>query len=216
MKQRRIKELAINHYEQGSLVEYTPSREEEYAPVLAQAEARQDLRFHMTYPDGETLVVIPWEKVASVKVLYRIEDATAPIDTICGGGAAGLVTIAPSAEPDVAIIVDDVCKLYADPYQLLASVTLGDETLEVTNAIPSDFYDACLNGDFDWRITINGTTSPWMSENEQVGETMNLSASFNYTCGEYTEGDTVSVTVEVKYKGETGTITIPNVAVYMD
>ena len=134
-----------------------------------------------------------------------------------GGEAVDLVTLTPQAEPNVYITVEDVCAIFASPAQLLASVTLGGETLEVANSIPSDFYTTCANGDFDWRMTIDGTTSPWMSENEPIGGTItNWNAHIDYTYGQYNEGDTVSVTVDVKYKGETGKITIPNVPIHMD
>lgn len=87
MKQRRIKELTINHYEQGSSVAYTPSRTEEYAAVLAQAEAHQDLRFHATSNSVENIVILPWESVISVSATYETADVTAPTDTICGAEA---------------------------------------------------------------------------------------------------------------------------------
>lgn len=83
MKQRRIKKLDIFHYEQGSSVQYTPSMEEEYAPVLAQAEAHQDLRFHATVNNAETLIILPWESVISVIATYETVDVAAPTDTIC-------------------------------------------------------------------------------------------------------------------------------------
>lgn len=86
MKQRRIKELAINHYEQGASVEYTPSREEEYAAVLAQAEAHQDLRFHAEINSVEVLIILPWETVASVYATYETVDVAAPTDAICDEG----------------------------------------------------------------------------------------------------------------------------------
>ena len=81
MKQRRIKELTINHYEQGSSVSYTPSRTEEYAAVLAQAEAHQDLRFQY----NDKILILPWETVAEVNATYETADVTAPTDAICGG-----------------------------------------------------------------------------------------------------------------------------------
>lgn len=84
MKQRRIKELSINHYEQGASVAYTPSREEEYASVLAQAEAHQDLRFHMESDGVETLVILPWDSVIGVYATYETADVAAPTDAICG------------------------------------------------------------------------------------------------------------------------------------
>lgn len=83
MKQRRIKELTINHYEQGSSVQYTPSRTEEYAAVLAQAEAHQDLRFHATSNNVENIVILPWESVIGVYAIYETADVTAPTDAIC-------------------------------------------------------------------------------------------------------------------------------------
>lgn len=85
MKQRRIKELTINHYEQGSSVSYTPSRTEEYAPVLAQAEAHQDLRFHAEINSVETLIILPWESVIGVYATYETADVAAPHDDICDG-----------------------------------------------------------------------------------------------------------------------------------
>lgn len=83
MKQRRIKELTINHYEHGSSVQYTPSRTEEYAPVLAQAEAHQDLRFHTKINSVETLIILPWESVIGVYATYETAEVTAPTDAIC-------------------------------------------------------------------------------------------------------------------------------------
>lgn len=85
MKQRRIKELTINHYEQGGSVQYTPSRTEEYAPVLAQAEAHQDLRFHAEINSTEVIVILPWETVISVNATYETAEVPAPTDAICGG-----------------------------------------------------------------------------------------------------------------------------------
>lgn len=95
MKQRRIKELTINHYEQGSSVAYTPSRTEEYAPVLAQAEAHQDLRFHATSNSVENIVILPWESVIGVYATYETADVTAPTDAICGGEEAGRFVVKP-------------------------------------------------------------------------------------------------------------------------
>lgn len=83
MKQRKIKELTINHYEQGSSVSYTPSRTEEYAPVLAQAEAHQDLRFHAEVNSTETMIILPWESVISVSATYETAEVPAPTDAIC-------------------------------------------------------------------------------------------------------------------------------------
>lgn len=79
MKQRKIKELTINHYEQGGSVQYTPSRTEEYATVLAQAEAHQDLRFH----HNDKILILPWETVAEVYATYETAEVTAPTDAIC-------------------------------------------------------------------------------------------------------------------------------------
>lgn len=83
MKQRRIKELTVNHYEQGSSVSYTPSRTEEYASVLAQAEAHQDLRFHATSNNVENIVILPWESVIGVYATYETAEVPAPTDAIC-------------------------------------------------------------------------------------------------------------------------------------
>lgn len=83
MKQRRIKELQVMHYENGGTVHYTPSRTEEYAPVLAQAEAHQDLRFHATSNNVENIVILPWESVIGVYATYETADVTAPHDDIC-------------------------------------------------------------------------------------------------------------------------------------
>lgn len=53
--------------------------------VAAQAEEHRDLRYHVAVNDRDTLMVIPWEKVAYVRVSYRTEDADAPNDDICDG-----------------------------------------------------------------------------------------------------------------------------------
>lgn len=76
MIQRKIEEIEI--YTSGS-VSYTPDMEEEYAAVLAQAEAHQDLRFHY----NDKILILPWETVAQVNATYETADVTAPTDAIC-------------------------------------------------------------------------------------------------------------------------------------
>lgn len=83
MKKRTYLVTEVNYFANDAIQRGGTNNPDEAQAVLAQAEARQDLRFHVTYPDGESLVVIPWEKVASVRGVYRIEDADAPTDTIC-------------------------------------------------------------------------------------------------------------------------------------
>lgn len=116
MKQRRIKELSISHYEQGVVDSYIPSRTEEYASVLAQAEAHQDLRFHAQINGVEILVIFPWESVSGVIATYETVDVTAPHDDICDGvmkkdgirivtlGEGSLISIATDTETGEAYV----------------------------------------------------------------------------------------------------------------
>lgn len=80
MIQRKIEEISINT---SGNVSYTPDMEEEYAAVLAQAEAHQDLRFRY----NDKILILPWETVSEVYATYETADVTAPTDTICGGEA---------------------------------------------------------------------------------------------------------------------------------
>ena len=152
MKQRRIKELTINHYEQGSSVAYTPSRTEEYAPVLAQAEAHQDLRFHTQINSVETLIILPWESVISVFATYETADVTAPTDTICGGAAdGGLELVLQDAEViDASQLIyynrpSEGCRIEYPSFDTIVKQVLLDG-VDITYEMDGAVYTANTNG----------------------------------------------------------------------
>ena len=202
MKQRRIKELTINHYEQGSSVAYTPSRTEEYAPVLAQAEAHQDLRFHATVNNAETLIILPWESVIGVYASYETADVTAPNDTICNGSSADsfevkmLDEIPRSATRIIASgDIPQVCSLIISPFAAIESMSYNGEA--VSN---KQFYQAldegkatleipgfAMNDDGDFAKTIDcGVTSGEETVTMRftyMGAATNVTATFPYSRG---------------------------------
>lgn len=133
MKQRRIKELQVNHYEGGGSVNYSPSREEEYAAVLAQAEAHQDLRFHTEINSEEVLIILPWESVIGVYATYETADVPAPTDAICdeGGEAQGRLVVTVN-EPmgDITLYDDDGC--FVTPPSFYSGITATFDGVPLT------------------------------------------------------------------------------------
>lgn len=67
----------------NSNASYAPDSADEYAAVVEQALAGQDLRFHSTTADGTGLTIIPYENVGEVLATYEIQDVTLPEDSIC-------------------------------------------------------------------------------------------------------------------------------------
>lgn len=181
MKQRRIKELTINHYEQGSSVTYTPSRTEEYAPVLAQAEAHQDLRFHAEVNSVETLIILPWESVISVSATYETADVAAPHDDICDGYCA---------KKGLNIELKDISsKCYTLDGASLASMSfvVGGETITVTaldgdvsGLIKAKTYDCeAVDAEITYEMVLSEGTA-----------TLTITATYN--------GDTVTKTISAE------------------
>lgn len=187
MKQRRIKELTINHYEQGSSVSYTPSRTEEYAAVLAQAEAHQDLRFHATSNNVENIVILPWESVIGVNATYETVDVAAPTDTICGGGETpSALVVTPKTPIDSVGIVHQPgghCTVPAGWYTI-ESVTLNGEPVNL------DTFYANMTERFEYS-----------------GGTVNCD---EHGCSLVVDCDATSVTYKhiFTYEGESCTLTI--------
>lgn len=165
MKQRRIKGLTINHYEQCSSVQYTPSRTEEYAPVLAQAEAHQDLRFHATVNNAETLIILPWESVISVYATYETVDVAAPTDAICGGSDSSKLVVTFNEERlRVGLNSDEApCNVAIWPIAFIDTMTLDGEDIKEAwisayNENPQSAADV-IGGTYDselggWLITV--------------------------------------------------------------
>lgn len=179
MKQRRIQELTINHYEHGASVAYTPSRTEEYAPVLAQAEAHQDLRFHAEINSVETLIILPWESVIGVYATYETADVPAPTDTICGGEVA-----------DFHYTIDDPA--------ILEIVNHGDCVID---SIPIDTFT--ING-----VTYNWDSTPSeMAEITYTLEIGGKTYEYNSAdgapadCADFVDGATVSVKAIGHFRG---------------
>lgn len=179
MKQRRIKELSINHYEQGSSVHYTPSRTEEYAPVLAQAEAHQDLRFHAEINSVETLIILPWESVIGVYATYETVDVAAPTDTICGGEAAN---------PLVLTLINPSESCYVlDNDAIYSFVSTYDDDFHATQSIENE-----LNRAFVTQILFNGED---ITEDESVEGTYELTLV----------NGVATLKITVSYEGHTAT-----------
>lgn len=158
MKQRRIKELTINHYEQGSSVQYTPSREEEYAAVLAQAEAHQDLRFHY----NDNILILPWETVTQVNATYETADVAAPTDTICGGEPTNPLVLK-LIEPSESCYVLDNDAIYS----FVSTYDCGGEE----DCHATQFTEGELNRAFVTQILFNGED---ITEDESVEGTYEL------------------------------------------
>lgn len=184
MKQRRIKELTINHYEQGSSVQYTPSREEEYAPVLAQAEAHQDLRFHAEINSVEVLIILPWESVINVYATYETADVTAPHDDICDGYCA---------KKGLNIELKDISsKCYTLDGASLASMSfvVGGETITVTaldgdvsGLIKAKTYDCeAVNAEIAYEMALSEGTATLTITATYNGETVTKAISAETEC----------------------------------
>ena len=191
MKQRRIKELQVMHYENGGTVNYTPSRAEEYAPVLAQAEAHQDLRFHATVNNAETMIILPWESVIGVYATYETADVTAPTDTICGG-EVGTLELTPKAESEIIVGVYYVktgdCMLDLPMFaEVIKSVVYNGEEIPLA----------------DWsnlNVTINGVKADGYNAGVQIP----------HECGDdsIVAGGTYPVTYVASYNGATASVTV--------
>lgn len=153
MKQRRIKELYISHYELGSTESYTPSREEEYAAVVAQAEAHQDLRFHTEIEGVETLIILPWESVIGVYATYETAEVTAPTDAICESDCSfeitPLVYDPDNFEPFDISEEDDKCWVVVGT-DMMASITFNGETIDDEEGIHAFAEEST--------VTIDGAT----------------------------------------------------------
>lgn len=82
MKKRDYSSVGVKYFANDTIAS-VQIPENETESVAAQAEEHKDLRYHVTGDDGESLVVIPWEKVAAVTITYDTTDVTAPHDSIC-------------------------------------------------------------------------------------------------------------------------------------
>lgn len=202
MKQRRIKEINVIHYENGSIVGYTPSRTEEYAAVLAQAEAHQDLRFHATSNNVENIVILPWESVIGVYATYETAEVATPTDAICNGSSADsfevkmLDEIPRSASSIIASgDIPQVCTLIIKPFAATESMSYNGEPVTI-----QQFYQALeegkaaleipgfvINDDGDFTRTIDcGVTSGEETVTMKftyMGATTNVTATFPYSRG---------------------------------
>lgn len=187
MKQRRIKELTINHYEQGASVAYTPSRTEEYAAVLAQAEAHQDLRFHTEINGTETLIILPWESVISVYATYETADVAAPTDTICGGEPNNPLVLTLISPSESCYVLDN------DAIYSFVS-TYGDD-FHATQSIEAE-----LNRTFVTQILFNGED---ITEDESVEETYELTLV----------NGVATLKITVSYEGYTATQSLTATAI---
>lgn len=184
MKQRRIKELSINHYEQGASVAYTPSRAEEYAAVLAQAEAHQDLRFHAEINSVETLIILPWESVISVNATYETAEVPAPHDDICDGYCD---------KKGLNIELKDISsKCYTLDGANLASMSfvVGGETITVTaldgdvsGLIKAKTYDCeAVNAEIAYEMALSEGTATLTITATYNGETVTKAISAETEC----------------------------------
>lgn len=200
MKQRKIKELNVMHYENGSPVYLTSSRTEEYAAVLAQAEAHQDLRFHATINNAETMIILPWESVIGVYATYETVDVAAPTDAICGGTGVFEVKMLDEIPRSASSIIasgdiPQVCTLIIMPFAATESMSYNGEPVTV-----QQFYQAledgkasleipgfAMNDDGDFTRTIDcGVTSGEETVTMKftyMGAATNVTATFPYSRG---------------------------------
>lgn len=180
MIQRKIEDISINT---SGNVSYTPDMEEEYAAVLAQAEAHQDLRFHY----NDKILILPWETVTQVNATYETADVTAPTDTICGGGETpSALVVTPKTPIDSVGIVHQPgghCTVPAGWYHI-ESVTLHGEPVDI------DTFYANMTERFEYS-----------------GETVNCD---EHGCSLVVDCDATSVTYThiFTYEGESCTLTI--------
>jgi len=191
MKKRTYLVAQVDYFANDAIASIQiPTNEAE--AVAAQAEERKDLRFHLTGDDVESLVVIPWEKVASVMGIYRIADVAAPTDTICGGEAVNPLVLTPKALSDIGedvyyVNIGDCMLIFPGLSVAIQSVSYNGEE------IPSDDWEA-----FD--ITINGAKPDSYYESAQTP----------HECGDTSivAGEKYPVTYTVSYNGATGSVTI--------
>lgn len=196
MKQRRIKELTINHYEQGASVTYTPSRTEEYAPVLAQAEAHQDLRFRAEINSEEVLIILPWESVIGVYATYETADVAATTDTICGGGEVGTLELTPTTFGNKSITYFPTEGILPCSFSIFDVPTYFDGLIYNGNEV--DIYTAKADPSFSYTVkdgVYNSEYASWYIPHE---------------CGDTSihAGDKKDVEFTVKYKGATATAVV--------
>lgn len=195
MIQRKIEEISINT---SGNVSYTPDMEEEYAAVLAQAEAHQDLRFHY----NDNILILPWETVAQVNATYETAEVATPTDAICNGSSADsfevkmLDEIPRSASSIIASgDIPQVCTLIIKPFAATESMSYNGEPVTI-----QQFYQALeegkaaleipgfvINDDGDFTRTIDcGVTSGEETVTMRftyMGAATNVTATFPYSRG---------------------------------
>ena len=199
MKKRNYLSGGVNYFANDAIASI-PIPPNEVEAVAAQAEERKDLRFHLTGDNGEYLVVIPWEKVASVTITYNTTDVAAPTDTICGGADVFEVKMLDDIPRSASSIIasgdiPQVCTLIIMPFAATESMSYNGEP--VTN---KQFYQAldegkatleipgfAMNDDGDFTRTIDcGVTSGEETVTMKftyMGASTNVTATFPYSRG---------------------------------
>lgn len=175
MIQRKIEEISINT---SGNVSYTPDMEEEYAAVLAQAEAHQDLRFHY----NDKILILPWETVSEVYATYETVDVAAPTDTICGGEAQGRLVVTPN-EPigDIHLYNDDGC--YVTPPSFYNGITATFDGVPLTEQQMWQGMRVEVPGTTDGKLAVdcNATSVTYTVVYTYEGETCNVTVTQNIT-----------------------------------